>query len=115
MCVCEREPPELGEGCASVPPPPRLALIAGEASGDLLGAGLIDALKKRFPRPEFAGVGGDGMRAAGLDASILKVEWGLDPGRTYVVVDVETTGVSPKSLVNLEEAIDLVHDIVETT
>ncbi|WP_419191063.1 exonuclease domain-containing protein [Saltatorellus ferox] len=35
------------------------------------------------------------MRAAGLDASILKVEWGLDPGRTYVVVDVETTGGRP--------------------
>ena len=46
----------------------RIALCAGEASGDLLGAGLIDALRQRFPDAEFAGIGGDAMRAAGLDA-----------------------------------------------
>lgn len=48
--------------------PPRFALVAGEASGDLLGAGLIAELRKRFPDAQFAGVGGDAMRAAGLDA-----------------------------------------------
>jgi len=47
---------------------PRIALIAGEASGDLLGAGLITALRARFPQAVFAGVGGACMRAAGLDA-----------------------------------------------
>jgi len=47
---------------------PRIALIAGEASGDLLGAGLMDALRARFPHAVFAGVGGASMRAAGLDA-----------------------------------------------
>jgi len=46
----------------------RIALVAGEASGDLLGAGLIDALRRRFPDAEFAGIGGDAMRTAGLDA-----------------------------------------------
>ena len=45
-----------------------MALCAGEASGDQLGAGLIAALKRRFPDIEFAGIGGDAMRAAGLDA-----------------------------------------------
>jgi lipid-A-disaccharide synthase len=46
----------------------RIALCAGEASGDQLGAGLIEALRRRFPQAQFAGIGGDGMRAAGMDA-----------------------------------------------
>lgn len=46
----------------------RIALVAGEASGDLLGAGLIDQLRLRFPAAQFAGVGGEAMRTAGLDA-----------------------------------------------
>ena len=46
----------------------RIALVAGEASGDLLGAGLIDQLRRRYPDAQFAGIGGEHMRAAGLDA-----------------------------------------------
>ena len=52
---------------ATLPPRPRIALVAGEASGDGLGAGLIAALRERFPDAEFAGIGGDGMRRAGCD------------------------------------------------
>ncbi|HEV2606753.1 MAG TPA: lipid-A-disaccharide synthase [Xanthomonadaceae bacterium] len=48
--------------------PVRIALVAGEASGDQIGAGLIAELQRRHPQAEFAGVGGDAMRAAGLDA-----------------------------------------------
>ena len=46
----------------------RIALVAGEASGDLLGAGLVEALQGIFPQAEFAGVAGPRMRAAGVAA-----------------------------------------------
>jgi lipid-A-disaccharide synthase len=46
----------------------RIALVAGEASGDRLGAGLIAELRQRFPDAEFAGVGGPLMQSAGLQA-----------------------------------------------
>ncbi|QNN46098.1 lipid-A-disaccharide synthase [Thermomonas brevis] len=45
----------------------RIALCAGETSGDQLGAGLIEALRARFPDAQFAGIGGDAMRTAGMD------------------------------------------------
>lgn len=44
---------------------PRIVIIAGEASGDQLGRGLIEALRERFPAAIFEGVTGPGMRAAG--------------------------------------------------
>jgi lipid-A-disaccharide synthase len=46
----------------------RIALCAGETSGDQLGEGLIAELRARFPEAEFAGIGGPRMRGAGLDA-----------------------------------------------
>lgn len=46
----------------------RFALIAGEISGDILGAALIHALKARFPQATFYGVAGPRMIAAGCDA-----------------------------------------------
>ncbi|MDE2006128.1 MAG: lipid-A-disaccharide synthase [Rhodospirillales bacterium] len=41
-------------------------LIAGEASGDAIGARLIAALRERRPDLAFAGIGGEAMAAAGL-------------------------------------------------
>lgn len=47
------------------PTAPRIALTAGEVSGDVLGAGLIQALSERYPDATFEGVTGPEMEAAG--------------------------------------------------
>ena len=45
----------------------RIGLVAGEASGDVLGAGLIRAIRKRIPDAVFEGVAGPAMVAAGCE------------------------------------------------
>lgn len=46
----------------------RVGLIAGEASGDLLGAGLIRAIRRRYPEAFFEGVAGPAMIESGCHA-----------------------------------------------
>jgi lipid-A-disaccharide synthase len=49
-------------------PSPRLALVAGEASGDLLASLLLGGLRSRWPQLQAGGIGGPRMQAQGFDA-----------------------------------------------
>jgi len=44
----------------------RIGIVAGEASGDLLGSHLVRALKEKLPEVEFVGIGGPKMQSAGV-------------------------------------------------
>ncbi|MEI7464576.1 MAG: lipid-A-disaccharide synthase [Burkholderiales bacterium] len=47
---------------------PRLAMVAGEASGDLLAGLLLGGLKQRWPAMAASGIGGPKMAAQGFEA-----------------------------------------------
>jgi lipid-A-disaccharide synthase len=53
--------------------PPTIGIVANEPSGDLLGAGLIQAVRERLPDARFEGVGGPQMLAEGC-RSLLPME-----------------------------------------
>ncbi|MDH4106725.1 MAG: lipid-A-disaccharide synthase [Gammaproteobacteria bacterium] len=63
----------------------RVGLVAGEASGDLLGAGLIAALRELVPDASFEGVAGPRMQAEGCvaweEAEVLAVMGLVEPLR----------------------------------
>ena len=44
-----------------------IGMVAGEASGDLLGSQLIRALREFLPELEIVGIGGPHMEAAGMN------------------------------------------------
>jgi lipid-A-disaccharide synthase len=56
---------------------PSLFLVAGEVSGDIYGADLIAALRRRRPDLALIAVGGPRMEAAGARRVLSSEEWGL--------------------------------------
>ena len=52
----------------SYTPGPRFGMVAGEASGDLLGGLLLDGLRRRWPGLRCEGIGGPDMARRGFDA-----------------------------------------------
>jgi len=54
----------MGQGGEAI----TIGIVAGEASGDALGADLIDAVRERLPGVRFAGIAGPRMEAAGCEA-----------------------------------------------
>jgi lipid-A-disaccharide synthase len=66
----------------------RIGIVAGEASGDLLGAGLIRALRKRMPGASFEGVGGAQMMALGCRS--------LFPMEQLSIIGLEAVGKYPE-------------------
>ncbi|WP_018992025.1 lipid-A-disaccharide synthase [Aromatoleum toluclasticum] len=65
----------------------RIAMVAGEASGDLLASHLIRAIRHQIPDAEFFGIGGPKMQAEGFDArwpcELLAVHGYVDALKRY--------------------------------
>lgn len=79
--------------------PLRFALIVGEESGDQLGAGLIDAIRRQSPSASFVGVAGPRMQARGMPS-------------LFPIGDVAVMGLA-SILLHLPRVISRVHQAVD--
>jgi lipid-A-disaccharide synthase len=81
-----------------------VALVAGEASGDILGSGLMQALRAQHPDVEFIGVGGSRMEQQGLK-SYFPLE------RLAVMGLVEVLGRLPELLARRKRLLKALLDV----
>lgn len=87
-----------------MPRPLTVALVAGEASGDILGSGLMQALRAQHPDVEFIGVGGSRMEQQGLK-SYFPLE------RLAVMGLVEVLGRLPELLARRKRLLKALLDV----
>lgn len=80
----------------------KILLIAGEASGDLLGSHLVEAIQNSDPEIRFLGVGGEGLKRKGMKI--------LYPSHSLSVVGITEVFLKLKSIYQalrrLKEALD---------
>ena len=79
---------------------PVIMLVAAEASGDVLGADLIAALRTRLPQADFVGLGGPRMTAAGVVSP-------FDIGELSIFGVFEALAAYPKVMRRLDEVVAL--------
>lgn len=75
---------------------PLIAIIAGESSGDSLGAKLIVDLRKEYPNCEFFGIGGEQMKQVGFNSLFEMTEINL-----FGFAEIFTKIVKLKGLIKL--------------
>lgn len=75
----------------------RIAIVAGEPSGDVLAAGLIAQIKKRVPNASFYGIGGEHMQAHGFEV--------LYPMDSIALMGVESVLKDLRNILNIRRSL----------
>ena len=79
---------------------PNIMIIAGEVSGDMHAAQLVNAVKQHLPDATFFGIGGDEMKDAGVEVHFHVSEMAVMPAgsrmwdRTYSPYGVHDTSAT---------------------
>lgn len=75
----------------------KIAMVAGEPSGDVLAAGLIREIKLRVPNARFYGIGGEHMQAEGFDI--------VYPMDSIAVMGIESVLKDLRNILNIRSSL----------